>query len=381
MDTGSLKQEIIDYSRKIGIDKIGFASADPFLTLKERLIRQKKLGYESGFEEPDIEKRTHPGLLLEGARSIISIAVCYPTKLKEPVRGTKDNPRGIFSRSSWGLDYHLVLRNLLERLEEFIRSRKPDARLKSMTDTGALSDRAVAERAGIGWSGKNCSIITPEFGSFVFLGEMITDIPFEPDTPVENLCGSCNQCIKACPTGALVGPGQINAKICLSYLTQTKDMIPEPYREKIGNRLYGCDTCQIVCPYNKGIDFHLHPDFEPDPETAKPLLKPLLSMSNRSFRERFGRTAGAWRGKKTIQRNAIHGLAHFRDRSSAEILAHLLLEDSRPVIRGTSAWALARIGGDAAVEALEKAKKTEKDPEVLREIEKALEKVSQPPSR
>ena len=124
-----------------------------------------------------------------------------------------------------------------------------------MVDTGELSDRAVAVRAGIGWSGKNCSVITPEFGSYVYLGEMITNIPFEPDTPMEDQCGTCTKCLDACPTGALIQGGQINAKRCISFLTQTKEVIPEEFRDKIGNRLYGCDSCQTACPKNKGDGF------------------------------------------------------------------------------------------------------------------------------
>ena len=152
------------------------------------------------------------------------------------VESKKGERRGIFSRASWGLDYHHALKDRLNKLEEFILAKVPEARLKSMVDTGELSDRAVAERAGIGWSGKNCAIITPEFGSYVYLGEMITSIPFEPDTPIEDQCGSCTKCLDACPTGALVQGGQINAQRCISFLTQTKTFIPDEFREKIGNR-------------------------------------------------------------------------------------------------------------------------------------------------
>ncbi|WAA11878.1 tRNA epoxyqueuosine(34) reductase QueG [Fervidibacillus halotolerans] len=376
MDIRKLKEEVIAYSKRIGIDKIGFTTADPFTTLKGRLVRQRELNYHSGFEEPDIEKRTNPSLIFDEPASIISIALAYPSKMKTHVRGTKTDRRGIFSRSSWGEDYHTVLRNRLAKLEAFIIERYPNARCKSMVDTGELSDRAVAERAGIGWSGKNCSIITPEYGSYVYLGEMITNIPFEPDTPIEDQCGTCNKCLEACPTGALVQGGQINAKICISYLTQTKDFLPEVFRSKIGNRLYGCDTCQMVCPYNKGKDFHFHPEFEPDPELAKPRLKPLLSISNREFKNTFGKTAGAWRGKKPIQRNAILALGHFKDESAIPDLEQVLKHDPRPVIRGTAAWALGKIGGKKVNEILLQAKEREKDADVLKELEKALENLN-----
>ncbi|GMB08739.1 tRNA epoxyqueuosine(34) reductase QueG [Thermolongibacillus altinsuensis] len=372
MDVAALKKEIIEYSRTIGIDKIGFASADPFTELKERLYQQQQLGYQSGFEEPDIEKRTNPSLLLPHARSIIAIALAYPSKMKNAPRSTREERRGIFCRSSWGQDYHRILRDRLEKLEQFILERVPNAKLKSMVDTGELVDRAVAERAGIGWSGKNCSIITPEFGSYVYLGEMITNIPFPPDTPIEDQCGTCNKCVEMCPTGALVQGGQLNAQRCIAFLTQTKGFIADEFREKIGNRLYGCDTCQLVCPKNKGKDFHLHPEMEPDPEIAKPKLKPLLHLSNREFKEKFGHLSGAWRGKKPIQRNAILALAHYKDETAIDDLLKLLKEDPRPVIRGTAAWALGKIGNKRVIDELKKAKQEEKDEEVIKEIEKGI---------
>jgi epoxyqueuosine reductase len=372
MEFTKLKQDIITYSKQIGIDRIGFTTAEPFGELKNRLIRQQQLNYQSGFEEPDIEKRVTPTLLLDESRSIISIATAYPAKMKIRVQSKKGERRGIFCRASWGVDYHHILRDRLKQLEEFIISRVPEARLKSMVDTGELSDRAVAERAGIGWSGKNCAIITPEFGSYVYLGEMITSIPFEPDEPIEDQCGSCTKCLEACPTGALVQGGQINAQRCIGFLTQTKGFMPDEFREKVGNRIYGCDSCQTVCPVNKGKDYHFHEEMDADPEMIKPLLRPILKMSNREFKERFGQLAGSWRGKKPIQRNAIIAIAHFKDESAVPDLIEIMNKDSRPVMRGTAAWALGKIGGEAAFTALINAKEKEADLDVRAEIEKGL---------
>jgi len=372
MNIKKLKEELIAFSKEIGIDKIGFTTADPFNELKNRLIKQQELSYQSGFEEPDIEKRVNPSLLLEEPRSIISIAIAYPSKMTNRVESKKGERRGIFSRASWGLDYHHALKERLQKLEGFILTRMPDARLKSMVDTGELSDRAVAERAGIGWSGKNCAIITPEFGSYIYLGEMITSIPFEPDTPIEDQCGTCTKCLDACPTGALVQGGQINAKHCISFLTQTKALIPDEFRDKIGNRIYGCDSCQTACPVNKGKNFHFHVELEPDSEVAKPLLKPILKLSNREFKAKFGHVAGSWRGKKPIQRNAIIALAHFTDETAIPDLIDVLENEGSPVSRGTAAWALGKIGGESALAALEKAQANETDHEVKNEIEKGL---------
>lgn len=377
MDVNLFKGELIEYSKVIGIDKIGFTTASPFDEMKNRLLRQQELHYYSGFEEPDIEKRVNPNLLLDEPRSIISIALAYPSKMRIHVRSKKGERRGIFCRASWGEDYHHILRDKLKQLEAFILAKIPDANLKSMVDTGELVDRAVAERAGIGWSGKNCSIITPEFGSYVYLGEMITNIPFKPDKPIEDQCGTCTKCIEACPTGALVQGGQLNAQRCIAFLTQTKGFLPDEFREEIGNRIYGCDTCQTVCPVNKGKDFHFHNEMEPDPEIAKPLLKPLLKISNKEFKAKFGYISGSWRGKKPIQRNAILALAFFKDVTAVPALAEVMKEDTRPVIRGTAAWALAKIGGDVALYALEEANATETDKQAKEEIEKGLKLIKE----
>ncbi|WP_107943798.1 MULTISPECIES: tRNA epoxyqueuosine(34) reductase QueG [Metasolibacillus] len=372
MNVTDLQTELILYAKSIGVDKIGFTTASPFLELKNRLRRQQQLGYQSGFEEQDIDKRTEPLRLLDQAESIIAIALAYPSKMKDAPLGKKGERRGIFCRASWGIDYHVAVRERLQLIEEWLRKHVPDVKIKSMVDTGELVDRAVAERAGIGWSGKNCSIITPEFGSYVYLGELITNIPFAPDQPMEDECGECRLCIDVCPTGAIVEGGQLNAQRCIAFLTQTKGFLPDEFRGKIGNRLYGCDTCQTVCPKNKGKANWIHEEFMPDPELAKPLLEPLLTISNKEFKARFGHVSGSWRGKKPIQRNAILALAHFKEQQAVPELLQVMKKDERPVIRGTAAWALGKIGGQGVQEELLAAKEREQDAEVLAEIDKGL---------
>lgn len=376
MDYDQLKQDIIDYSKTIGIDKIGFTTASTFEEMRIRLIKQQELNYQSGFEEKDIEKRVNPSLLLDQPKSIISIALAYPSKMKERVTSKKGARRGIFCRASWGTDYHVVLRDRLSKLEKYIMERVPDALCKSMVDTGELVDRAVAQRAGVGWSAKNCAIITPEFGSYVYLGEMITNLPLSPDTPMEDQCGECNKCIDACPTGALIQGGQLDAQRCIAFQTQTKGFLAEEFREKLGNRIYGCDTCQTICPKNKGMDFHNHIEMEPDPEIAKPLLVPLLTISNKDFKEKYGHISGSWRGKKPIQRNAIIALAHFKEESAVTDIIGVMKNDPRPVIRGTAAWALGKIGGSESKQALVAISNSETDPEVLQEMQDALARLS-----
>lgn len=372
MNVLALQQEVRDYALSIGIDKIGFTSAAPFIDLKKRLKQQQELGYQSGFEESDIIKRTEPTLLLEEAESIIAIAIAYPSKMVDAPQGTKGHRRGIFCRASWGIDYHTALRERLALLEQFILDKVAGAKMRSMVDTGELSDRAVAERAGIGWSGKNTNIITPEFGSYVYLGEMITNIPFKPDDEIGDQCEDCRLCLDVCPTGALIQGGQLNAQRCIAFLTQTKGDLPDEFRTHIGNRIYGCDTCQTICPKNKRKHNLIHEEFFPDPEIAKPLLKPLLTISNKDFKREFGHISGSWRGKKPLQRNAIYALAHFKEEEAIPLLEEVMKTDERPVIKGAAAWAIGKINGEQSSVILQKALCEETDPYVIEEIQKGI---------
>ncbi|OAB45809.1 tRNA epoxyqueuosine(34) reductase QueG [Paenibacillus antarcticus] len=370
-----LKRDIQLAAPSLGIDDIGFATADPFVSLKSILQNHRDKGYESGFEEPDLDKRVTPALPSSQPTSLISIAVAYPSKMVNPPKSEPGAYRGILARSAWGRDYHYVLREAMQKLEDFIRERVPEAVLESMVDTGALVDRAVAERAGIGFSAKNCMIISPKWGSWIYLGDMVTNIPFPPDTPVTEDCGECTKCIDACPTGALVGPGQLDAQRCVSFLTQTKGLLEEEQMRKIGNRLYGCDTCQIVCPKNRGKSWDHNQQLLPDPEITKPLLLPILDLTNREFKEKFGESAAAWRGKKPMQRNAIIALGNFKDRSAVPRLEEVLLKDPRFEMRGTAAWALGRIGGEEALNSVNKGLAIEDDVKVKEMLMKAKEKL------
>ncbi len=203
---------------------------------------------------------------------------------------------------------------------------------------------------------------------------MITSLPFEPDIPIEDQCGECTKCMDVCPTSAIVAPGQLNAKNCIAFLTQSKEMIPLEFRKEIGNRIYGCDTCQTICPKNKGINFTHHEEMEPDPETVKPLLRSVLKVSNREFKRQFGQMSGSWRGKNPIQRNAIIALAHFKDDTALDDLKDLAVHDARPVIRGTAIWAISEIDRENGANFINECLKTENDEIVIEEIHRILSK-------
>jgi len=374
----TLQEKIRLKAEDLGIDKIGFTHAEPFEDLEEGLHKQRDLGYNSGFEHKNIAERIYPEKIFDEPKSIIAIALAYPAKMHEkPVR-EKGERRGEFARASWGTDYHFVLKDRMEKLIEYIREEaEAEVNFKPMVDTGELVDVAVAERAGLGFIGRNGLLITEEFGSYVYLAEIITNIEFDQDEKVAFGCGECTRCIDACPTGALLGDGRINAKQCLSYQTQTKGYVDEEFRRKMGHVIYGCDICQMVCPFNKGMDYHIHEEMEPEPETVNPKLKPILSISNREFKEQFGYLAGSWRGKKPIQRNAIIALANYRDKTAIPELLRLIDQDPRPMIRGTSAWAISKIlkrsPNEEVISFLEEAVEKEVEERTIEEFNHAIE--------
>ncbi|AYW48667.1 tRNA epoxyqueuosine(34) reductase QueG [Tetragenococcus osmophilus] len=374
----SLKERIIAKSKQLGIDKIGFTTAEPFDELKDSLVAQKAAGHTSGFEHPNIDERLYPELTFDNPQSIIAIALAYPTKIHEKV--PRDEKRGQFARASWGIDYHDILNDRLTKLIEFIRKEAQDAseastwRFAPQVDTGELVDVAVAQRAGLGFIGRNGLLITEEYGSFVYLGEIITNIQFEPDTPKAFACGDCTRCITQCPTGALLGDGTMDARKCLSYQTQTKGMMPKKYRKQMHNVIYGCDICQLVCPYNQGKDFHFHQEMEPSIEEVRPKLAPMLSMSNKEFKKQFSHLSGFWRGKKPLQRNALIALANL---GSRENLVNIFkcLEDPRPVIRGTAVWSIGELTKkqpDQAIDLLYELQEKETSGDVLQELTETI---------
>lgn len=335
-----LKQWIIAEAKAIGIDKIGFADASDFEHLRPSIQKQINSGHTSGFEHQNLDERLQPALVFDAPKTIISVALAYPSQMPKLKDG---RPRGLFARASWGVDYHDILRAKMNQLIENIKKKTETATFKPMVDTGELIDVAVAQRAGLGFIGRNGLLITEEFGSYVYLGEIITNLELEPDLPSTLDCGDCMKCIKACPTSALLGNGQMNAKRCLSYQTQTKGMLELEYRKKMRNIIYGCDICQVVCPYNIGKDFHLHPEMEPTLLDVQPDLEELLTMSNKEFKARFGYMAGSWRGKKTLQRNSIIALANLKAVDSLDLLWEVALKDSRSDIVATAIWAISQL--------------------------------------
>jgi len=366
----NLKQYIIDKSKEIGIDIIGFAKSEKFEDIAGFLKERERKGYSTEFEEKNIFSRIDPAIVIPESRTIIAIGISYNVECKKTISNNV-KWRGTLSKSSWGEDYHKVLKDKMEALAKEI-SKVVDFKYSICVDTSPLIDRQIAKRAGIGWYGKNCSIINDDFGSFIFLGCILTDLELESDEKVEEKCGDCNLCIRACPANAIEEGYVINAKRCISYLTQTKDKIPYELREKMGVKIYGCDTCQLVCPKNKGIQKGSSREFIPKATQGIIDIEEIMSISNKKFKEKYGTMSGAWRGKNVLKRNAIIALANIGDKSSIGLLRDALNDES-PMIREYAAWAIIKIDKEEGTRLVKERLIKEENDEVLKEMRKLVE--------
>jgi epoxyqueuosine reductase len=244
-------------------------------------------------------------------------------------------------------------------------------------DTGPVMDRAVAQRAGLGWCGRHSCLITKAFGTWVVLGEVLTDLALDPDPPASGDCGLCWNCMEgteACPTGAIVEPGVVDARRCISYWTiEHRGWIPVEIRPSLDDMIFGCDLCQEACPFNRLARHTTHPEFRPRPETGtRPKLIPLLNLTEGEYRRLFRRSAVRRARRSGLRRNVAVALGNLGDGRAVPALTHALRDPEDPVVRGHAAWALGRIGGDDARAALQAAWGVEADPRVREEIGAAL---------
>lgn len=294
-----------------GFDACGIAPAEPFDELN-RLTAWLARGHNAGMNwfERSIAKRLDPRLVLPGAHAIVSCAVVYNTD--KPYSATLPRDRAAVARYAWGDDYHAVLERRLETLEAWMRAESgDDFASRRYVDTGPLSEKAIAARAGVGWIGKNTCLINQELGSWLFLGEIITTVPLDCDNPVSDRCGTCTLCIDACPTGALFEPYQLDARKCLSYLTiEHRGDLPQAAAAAVGNHLYGCDICQDVCPWNRRAAVSDDPAWQ-QREAWRPV--PIAEMAERTddeLRAAMKGSAMKRAGVKGLRRNLDAALTH-----------------------------------------------------------------------
>lgn len=280
---------------------------------------------------------------------------------------------GNISRYALGDDYHDVLKARLFEAADAVRSRFPEFSCKAFIDTGPLNEKLIAARAGLGWQGKHTNLIHPRRGSWFFLGLLLVDMDLPRLAEQEkDRCGACDACIPACPTGAIVAPYRLDARRCISWLTiEQRGPIPRAYRKPIGHRIFGCDDCQAVCPWNRFARSEAPPEFAPREGQRATLLAEWLTMDIDEWRRRFRRSAVKRTGFVGFLRNCLVAAGNARDPNLVPVLvAHLGSEE--PILRGHAAWALGRHGGEAALTALRKREDEEQDPEVLEELRAAL---------
>ena len=299
----TLTEQIKAKALELGFSKVGIAKAEPLLKdgahLREWLYR----GYNASMEwmGENAEKRVDPREIVPGARSVISVAANYYTDAQHQPR----DGEGKISRYAWGDDYHILVTARIQKLYDCIKELAPGSAGRYYVDTGPVMDKAWAERAGIGWRGKHTNLITKEFGSWVFLGEIISTLDLAYDTPIEDFCGSCTACLDACPTKAIVEPYVVDSNKCISYLTiEHRGEIDPSLAPKFEGWVYGCDICQDVCPWNKYQRQTEDKEFLPREGNVTPSLDGLISLTQTEFSERFRKSPVKRTKREGLARNA-----------------------------------------------------------------------------
>jgi len=266
--------------QQIGITDIDLANYEPFF---QQWLAQGFHG-KMNYMQSHGNKRSRPEELLPGTIRVISVRMDYFPESSDPGEILEQPERGYISRYALGRDYHTLIRKRLEMLAQKITEQVGSHGYRAFTDSAPVLEKPLAEKAGLGWIGKNTNLINHQSGSWFFLGEIFTDLPLNIDTPATNHCGSCSACLDICPTQAIIGPYQLDARRCISYLTiELREAIPVPLRELMGNRIYGCDDCQLVCPWNHFAKFTKEKDFQPRHDLDGTELVALFNWTEQEF--------------------------------------------------------------------------------------------------
>jgi len=338
----AIKDAIRAQARALQFDAVGFTSPD-IDDASHRFREFLAAGWQGDMDwlAAKRDRRADPRTLWPEVRSIVMLGLNYGPP-GDPLHSLAQRERGTISVYAQGRDYHDVLKTRLKQLAGWLQATH-GGEAKVFVDTAPVMEKPLAERAGIGWQGKHTNLVSRQLGSWLFLGEIFTTLELPPDAPEADYCGSCHACLDICPTHAFPAPYQLDARRCISYLTiEHKGPIPREFRNAMGNRIYGCDDCLVVCPWNKFAARTAEYAFLPRAELTAPRLADLAQLDDAGFRTLFAGSAIKRTGRNRFIRNVLIALGNSGDASTLPTIERLL-EDPSPLVRGAAVWALARL--------------------------------------
>ena len=365
-----LDQKIIAKAKEVGFDHVGFTSAtlpdDVGAGLREFLASGSH--GSMGWLEARVAQRTSPDKLWPEAKSVIMLAMNYGPE-HDPLPELLRKDRGVISVYARNKDYHDLVKKRLKQVGRWLVN-ETGCEIKVFVDTAPVMEKPLAAAAGIGWQGKHTNLVSREFGSWVFLGEIYTSLELTPDIGETDHCGSCQSCLDICPTSAFPGPYQIDARRCISYLTiEHKDQIPLEFRSAMGNRIYGCDDCLAICPWNKFAKKAEQAAFVPREDLTLPLLSDLAQLDDTAFRIKFSGSPIKRIGRDRFVRNVLIAIGNSGNSGEAGLApcVEKLLEDEASVVRGAAIWALSQIDPEKFAARKAEFLPAENSPEVVTE--------------
>ncbi len=341
----TLREDLIAEARALGFAAIGFAAPGEDAVRASRLETWLGEGYHGEMEwmEARADVRRSPEAMWPEARSVIALGMSY-APASDPFALEGDDKHARISVYAQGKDYHDTVKKKLKALGRWMSAKAPDKPLKVFVDTAPVMEKPLGEAAGLGWQGKHTNLVSKSHGNWLFLGAIYSTIPFAPDEPHADRCGSCNACQTACPTDAFPAPYQLDARRCISYLTiEHKGPIPEEFRKPMGNRIYGCDDCLAICPWNKFADTaHRHKDFAARAELTAPRLDELLALDDAGFRTLFSGSPIKRIGRDRFVRNCAIAAGNS---GNADLLGavNALVDDPDRVVAEAAQWAKAQL--------------------------------------
>lgn len=351
---------------ELGFDVCRFASASEPWSAGERLQHFVEAGRhgEMGWMETTLERRAHPTAMWDGAKSAIVLGMNYGPE-DDPLPEMADRSAGYISVYARGDDYHEVIKGRLKTLAGQLAARL-GAEVKVFVDTAPLMEKPLAQRAGLGWQGKHTNVLSREHGNWLFLGVILTAAEIAPDAPETEHCGSCTACLDACPTNAFPAPFQLDARRCLSYLTiEFGGPWPVEFRPLTGSRIYGCDDCLGVCPWNKFAQASRETRLAAREASVGPRLADLAALDDPTFRALFSKSPIKRIGRDRFVRNVLYAIGNSGDAGLVES-AERLLDDGSPLVRGAAVWALSRLSDPTAFASLREARSAAEPEEAVR---------------